>query len=306
MKKISFCLVSAILFLLLPERASAQTSFQRVSFLLTADYQTNIYSTNNGLTNVNSRIKEVVIATGNIVRAIAIDLEGTNWPIWAGSAIIREVNLTNGNEGIFLRKNGVQTNVSSFFGASFSNNFTAELTNQFPTLVNNYATVSFATNGLSAVVSYDATNAVSNLTATIVTNGVTNTFTNGVTNIVTNNYTLENPLVQGYVIMTGPTNFTTNYSRTSGTYFLSLNTTNLKFNLVGAGDGRLTAVAGRIGGVLYNARVNSEIIGIAGTFYLNTTSNIFDMGDNPPVSFTGPLRGTVFVGVPNFTALPGP
>ncbi len=89
-----------------------------------ADYQTNIFYTNlanpaGPLTNENSRIRTVLIATGNVVKALAVDLEGTNWTTWAGSVLVREVNLTNGNEGIFLRKNGIQTNVSSFFGGSF-------------------------------------------------------------------------------------------------------------------------------------------------------------------------------------------
>jgi len=119
----------------------AQTSIQRLAFSLVAEYQTNIFYTNTtestvSLTNESSYTHRAFLITSNVIKALAVDVDGPNWTNWLGSALVREVNLTNGAEGIFLRNNGVQTNVSSFFGGSFSNNFTAGLSNEFPGATN--------------------------------------------------------------------------------------------------------------------------------------------------------------------------
>ncbi len=276
----------------------AQTSIQRLTFSLLADYQTNIFYTNlanpaGPLTNENSRIRTVLIATGNVVKALAVDLEGTNWTTWAGSVLVREVNLTNGNEGIFLRKNGIQTNVSSFFGGSFSNNFTGELTNEFPALNTNWA-IAF-------------TNIITNVdTNGGITNIFTNVFTNSFTNSFSNNFSLETPLVRGALRMTDPTNTTTNVVTTAGLYFISLNTTNLKFNLLAVGDGAVTHVGGRVDGTFYERPVNYQLLGTAGFFDLNTTTNVFDEGINPPGYLTGTIRGTFSTLPPFFAEIPGP
>jgi hypothetical protein len=275
----------------------AQTSIQRLTFSLLAEYQTNIYSTNTAnpegpLTNENTDIRSILISTGNVIKALAVDVAGTNFTNWSsGGSLVREVNLTNGNEGIFLRANGNQTNVSSFFGMSCSNNFTGELTNEFPALNTNSAIV--------------FTNTVTNTNSGL-TYVFTNVFTNSFTNSFSNNFSFETPLVRGGLRMTDPTNITTNVVRTSGLYFISLNTTNLKFNLVAVGDGAVTNVAGRIDGTLYERDINSQYLGTAGSFYLNTTTNIYDAGTNPPVSLSGPMHGTFSVGPPWFSTIPGP
>jgi len=295
----------------------AQTSIQRLTFSLLGEYQTNIFYTNSDnppLTNEDSRTHTILIGTGSVIKALAVDLEGTNYSTWTGSELVREVNLTNGNEGIFLRKAGNQTNVSSFFGGSYSNNFTAGLSNAFPALNNNFANVIFGSNGVTDIITYTATNdianlaanGVTNLVASVVTNGVTNIFTNGVIQVVTNNFSLETPLVRGWRRMSDPTNTTTNFVTTAGLYFISLNTTNLKFNLMAVGDGAVTSVAGSIEGTPYERAVNSQYLGTAGFFYLNTTTNIFDTGANLPVSFTGPMRGTFSTTQPWFSTIPGP
>jgi hypothetical protein len=272
MNKIRFSFfVAGAALLLAAGGLHAQTSIQRLTFSLLAEYQTNIFYTNTTestvpLTNENSYIHHILIATGNVVKALAVDLDGTNWTNWAGSVLVREVNLTNGTEGIFLRKNGLQTNVSSFFGGSFSNNFsnnfTAGLSNAFP----------------------GATNFP----------GLTNTFMP------------QLQLGHGGVRMTGPTNTTTNILTTAGLYFISLNTTNLKFNLVAVGDGAVTNVFGYIDGALYERDINFQYLGAAGSFYLNTTTNVFDAGTNPPVYLTGPLHGNVSTTPPFFAIIPGP
>src|SRR5208282_2888143 len=134
----------------------------------------------------------------NVIKALAVDLEGTNFATWTGSFLVREVNLTNGNEGIFLRKAGKQTNVSSFFGLSYSNNFTGELTNEFPALNTNLAIV--------------FTNTVTNGGST---NMFTNVFTNSFASSFSNNFSLETPLVHGQFRMPDPTSTTTNIDTTS-------------------------------------------------------------------------------------------
>ena len=228
---------------------------------MVGDFQTNTITTNASGTLDRPRIHEFLFATGNIVRAIAIDLNGTNFGAatnWAGSVLLREVNLTNGNEGVFLLKNGMQTNVSSFFGGSFSNNFTGGLSNAFPVLGTGFTNFSFATNGFTDVFYYDSTNELTNLSLSVVANGVTTTFTNSDTNIFTNGFNLATPLVEGRVQTIG-TNSTTNFSRTAGLYYLSLNTTNIKFSVVGAGDGFITPVAGAISGVVYQRPIEREL-----------------------------------------------
>jgi hypothetical protein len=291
----------------------AQTSVQRLTFSLLGEYQTNVFVTNtsnpaSALTNENSYIRDILFGSGNVVKAIAVDLEGANWTNWAGAALVREVNLSNGSEGIFLRINGRQTNVSSFFGGSFSNNFTAELTNSFPVLNHTFASVVFAGNGITDAITYTDTNdianfvgdGITNLVASIATNGVTNVFTNGILQIVTNNFNLETPLVRGWVRMPTPTSTTTNFTATAGLYYISLNTTNLKFNLLAVGNGSVTNVSGQVDGVRYERAIASQFLGTAGAFYLNTTTNIFGAVGNPPVYLTGVMRGTFSTSQPGF------
>lgn len=254
---------------------NAQISVQRLTISLLASYQTNTFATNTSgaspLTNTYSKIKTVLIGTANVIKAIAVDAEGTNWSLWAGAELVREVNLTNGNEGIFLRKGTNNFNVSNYFVGSFSNNFTSGWSNAFPGATNHiYGQTNIAING------------------------------------VTNNAAPSFELVQGSIRMTGPTNFVTNDVKTDGLYFLSLNTTNIKFNVIGAGDGEVQTVAGHIDGTLFSRPVNSEVIGSAGTYFLNVTTNIFDTGTDTPVYVTGPVRGTVVVGTPNFSPITGP
>jgi hypothetical protein len=239
----------------------AQTSIQRLTFSLLGEYETNVLFTNTAnpagtVTNENAFIRDILIGTGNVIKALAVDLEGTNFATWTGGTLVREVNLTNGHEGIFLRKGGNQTNVSSFFGGSFSNNFMGEVTNGF-------------------------SGAASNFIPQLLLN-------------------------HGELRMSNPTNTTTNFLSTGGLYFVSLNTTNLKLNFVAVGDGTVTTVAGRINGTLYERAVESQFLGTAGTFYLNTTTNVYSAGSNAPVYLTGVLRGTFSTTPPSFSDIPGP
>ncbi len=254
---------------------SAQISVQRITISLLAEYQANTFATNTSsgapLTNTYSKIKTILIATGNVVKSIAIDMAGPNWTEWSGAELVREVNLTNGHEGIFLRKGTNNVNLSNYFSGTFSNNFTSGWTNGFPAATNNiYGQTNLTINGMS------------------------------------NNAAPSFELVRGVLRQTGTTNFTTNDVTTAGLYFLSLNTTNIKFSIVGSGDGTVQNVAGSISGTRYERAINSEIFGSVGTFLLNVTSNIFNTGTDSPAYVTGPLRGTIFVGTPNFSTITGP
>jgi hypothetical protein len=266
--RFSFFAVGAAL-LLATGSLHAQTSIQQITFALLAEYQTNTFYTNTAnptgaLTNEHSVIQYIAITTPQVVRAMLYDLYGTNWIDSLGAVLVREVNLTTGNEGVFLRRNGTNlANVSSFFGGSYSNNFTAGLTNAFPAATN------FA--------------------------GLTNTFMP------------QLEIDRGWRRMTADsTNITTNFVATGGLYFVSLNTTNIKFNLVAVGNGGVTNIAA---GTSFERAINWQLLGSAGSFYLNTTTNFLDNtndGDIPPVYLTGPIRGTFSTTPPIYSPIAGP
>jgi hypothetical protein len=121
----------------------AQTTAQTLTFSIICQYVTNVFSTNAaaGITNEDQMLTTVLLDSINIEKAIAIDLAGTNWEKdWYPFTIVREVNLTNGNEGIFLRHGTNQTNISErFFGLSFTNEFTSEVPSVF--VATNYTTL---------------------------------------------------------------------------------------------------------------------------------------------------------------------
>jgi hypothetical protein len=259
----------------------AQTSIQNLTFSLVGEFQTNTFTTNtSGGTPVSTNevlvVHPILFTTANVVKAIAVDLEGTNWDVegtdstnWNGARLVREVNLITGAEGIFLRKGTTQTNVSSFFGTSFTNNFTGDLSNYLG----------------------------------LVTNGFTNSFTNSIT---TNfNFPAQAAIIGGKVNFDPATN-TTNYNSSAGLYTLSFFTSNVQFNTFGVGSGLIANVRGRIGGTTYERLINSEAIGMAGAFYLNTPSNIFDLGTNLPAYIGGPLRGGITTGAGYFSDISGP
>jgi len=267
---------------------NAQTSIQSITLSLVGEYATNSYyinGTNAGTNNVQwssefTQIRPIIISTAGVKRTMAIDLLGTDYTIWNGSELVREVNLTNGNEGIFLRKGSKQTNVTTFFDGSSGSNFMAGLPGAFPALSNN----------------------ISGLTENVA--------------IYSNNYSLmtnisipQTQLTRGWLHRPdiSDTNvITTNYLSTAGVYFVSLDTTNIKFNVVGSGNGSATMVSGSVDGVLYQRSVDSEYMLCVGTFYLNLSTNFYGPGTVPPVFVTGPIRGTFAVGPPTFSEIPGP
>jgi hypothetical protein len=121
-------------------QVQGQTSAQNMTFSIICQYVTNTFGTNisTATTNEDQQIITVFINSANIARAIAIDLEGTNWnrggtnsTNWSGASLVYEQNLLTTNQGIYLRLDGRQTNVSSFFGGSLTNYFSHEVNNVF-------------------------------------------------------------------------------------------------------------------------------------------------------------------------------
>jgi hypothetical protein len=116
--------------------AQAQTSAQTMTFSIICQYVTNTYTTNASPPSItqNSHIVTVLLNSASLVKAMAVDIFGTNWmtnwPRWAGASIVYEQNLYSGNQGIFMRYQGRQMNVSSFFTNSFSSNGFANMFSQ--------------------------------------------------------------------------------------------------------------------------------------------------------------------------------
>jgi len=134
MKKMRYLfLVLALGFGLRAQRVQGQTAAQNMSFSIICQYVTNIYATNlsNQAINENQQLTTVLLNSHNLAKAVAIDLLGTNWVQWLGASFVYEENMLTSNQGIYLRINGKQTNVSSFFGDSFTNMFSQNVSNVF-------------------------------------------------------------------------------------------------------------------------------------------------------------------------------
>jgi hypothetical protein len=137
-------LVLALGLSLCSQRAQGQTSAQSMTFSIICQYVTNTYTTNlsTHTTNQDQRVQTVLLNSGNLVKAMAIDMFGTNWPKWQFASIVYEQNLESSNQGIYLRYQNKQTNVSSFFTNGLSTNGFANMFSQdVPGLFNgtNYA-----------------------------------------------------------------------------------------------------------------------------------------------------------------------
>ena len=100
----------------------------------------------------------------------------------------------------------------------------------------------------------------------------------------------------------------TNHQASAGLYFISLNTTNLKMNLLGAnfsflGNGVLTKFSGDEKGTKYSGEVQNEVISVVGSFSWNRGTNLLDISPGTNTFYSGPARGTVTVRAPNFSTL---
>lgn len=113
---------------------NAQSVQQNLGFSIMASLQregTNVVSP--GHTNYNYQLYPIFINKNNIVKAIALDVAGTNWGHWGGAAILRRINLATGEEAMFLSQGGTdETNVSQYFTNSLSATMTDSLTSGLP------------------------------------------------------------------------------------------------------------------------------------------------------------------------------
>jgi hypothetical protein len=135
MKKMrSLFLVLIVVFGLCAERAQGQTTAMTMTFSIICQYVTNTFTTNYSplVITEHTNVQTVLLNSANLVKAMAVDLFGTKWTNWSPATIVYEQNQITGNEGIFLRYLGKQTNVSQFFtnGLSpdgYSNTFSADV-----------------------------------------------------------------------------------------------------------------------------------------------------------------------------------
>jgi hypothetical protein len=267
MKLIGLIVSLAICLTAATHRAHGQIAQQNLSFSVVGQFQTNYYSTNTTTqtTNETAAIGGVMIVTSYVVKAIAIDLAGTGWTNWNGSKLLREINMNTGAEGIFLRKGNVQTNVSSFFGNSYSNEFRADVLNE----LGGFTNLVYYANGIET----NTTNSVYLGTFTTVSN---------------------NPTV-------------TNRIQSAGLFSVSLNTTNMKFNMLAFGNTTGEILTGRLDGTYYARWVDTLSAAGVGNYSINLNTNLF-FGRNlyETTNFVGgPAHGSFTCTGTSFSTLPG-
>jgi hypothetical protein len=127
-------LVLALGFCLRAQRVQGQVSEQLMTFSIVCQYVTNSLNVTNSKTKVVTHyddIQTVILNTGNVVKAIDLKLFTTNWMSWFPASVLYEVNLSTGNQGIYLRHAGIQSNISDLFGNSFTNMFSQNVNSVF-------------------------------------------------------------------------------------------------------------------------------------------------------------------------------
>ena len=165
-----------------------------------------------------------------------MDLVGSHWTNWSGASLVRktDLGLSPGAEGIFLVKGAAETNVSRFFGSSFTNNFTSDVVGSFVGITN--------------------------------FNNRTNL--NPITNSVESGFFITN---QSGAVTKITTNV--NSLGSSRLFYVALDTSSLQFNLLGFGSTATTELIGPIGATRYTNLVQTlEVAGI-GTFNWNVAAN---------------------------------
>jgi hypothetical protein len=295
-----FSAALGVCLIIAPASLRAQYAQQTLTFSLLGQYMypTNILVISNrtsaGTTNTefygDQVVNTVLITTGNVIKALAVDEEGTNWVKWIDAYLVLRTSLLDSSQAIYLTMGSGRTftnlNVSKYFNGSFSNNFTLDapyfyggLTNGF--LVNMDATnYSGWSNPLYATTSTNHTTATNHSTVTV-------------------------------------TNFGNSYNHAAAVLqYLSFSTTNLAFNLIGtslafAGNGNCwtATLVERVSGTnrIYQIEVPVQTTTAVGAFFFNTTSNLYGVvGTNIPAYFSGPVRGTFALSAPSVStnALP--
>jgi hypothetical protein len=235
------------------QRAQGQTAAQNMNFSIICQYITNTYTTNAGTVLTDQHLPTVLINSGNIVRAILVDTFWTNnsteWASnlsrWQGASIVYEENMTTHNQGIYLRVDNEQINVSQFFINSFSTNgyanmFAQDVTSAFAGMI--YPTV--LPYGYANVFSQDRTN-----------NYVDNDFPTNTLPLAGANSYGSSPAGLGY----------------DNLAYLTFTSSNTSFALFGYSQGLLVnTVYDQQGDV---GKVDKAEIVAAGTFSLNLSTN---------------------------------
>jgi|GEM_PF-1639744 hypothetical protein len=281
MKQVPFLIALCFGTMVAAMSAHGQISRQTLSFSIYAEYSTNKFSTNRatGLVTTNQVIKTALISTATVVRDIAVDLFGADYTNWTRASLLRETD-ADGHEGIFLYKASPPTNVnvSSFFSMSFKNDFTYGVTNNFTPITNMHNITDF-----SDVPDYNE----------IAPAPATNW--SAITNF---NFNVSNPIQEGdfEIEKHGTnteivTNFTVYAPASVSLCYISLNTANLQFNLIGYGTAGATLLIGRLGAA--PARYTNLVQTLTftcgvGTYRANLGANLLDPGPEDFVS--GPVH----------------
>jgi hypothetical protein len=279
MKKMRYLfLVLAFCFGLCAQRAPGQTVHQNLTSSIIFQYVTNYVNVTNTTTKVvNSyeQLDTVLINTANVAKAIALQKFTTNWAQWSPADIFYEVNLNTGNQGIYLARSGIQTNVSDFFGNSFTNLFSQNVNTVF--------------SGTNFAASLPLGGDKNDNTATMITN-ITQfanlaymTFSATNTNTVNNNTNLAFDLFgysQGQVVLAG-----------------------------GYLDGKLYQMylpEGEIVGAgTFTLNLTTNVFGVIINNYTNTFGVVTTNYGNSQTNYTGVAHGTVYIGPPVYSSTLG-
>jgi hypothetical protein len=143
MKRIGFLFAGLVLiFSLMAIDARAQSTRQTIAFSVLAEYETETNDVPSDPTLTDQYFHLLLITGANVVKAIAVDQFGKpNWTNWSAATIVRRVNLTTGDERIYLNNGGTnEVDVSSYFSGSYVSNFTSGVSNAFPAATNNFDT----------------------------------------------------------------------------------------------------------------------------------------------------------------------
>lgn len=257
----------------------AQSVQQRITFNVTGTdirtFATNQLGDDTDIVRIAHR--NIYITKNNLVKAIALDVEGgPAWTNWRGAKLLRRINLETTNQAMFLSLNGRETNVSRFF---FTSNFTSGFFSGAPT----------------------------NLT-TIITNLAG-------TNAETMGFTLTNPVSSMLVTNVAGVPTGTNYIASFGLTSFSVATTNLSINLIGANLGAfengfvdtVDTVGTNTSGPL---ELPSAIYSVIGTVYVNLTTNPFTTNQAENLSnavfVTGPVTGNMTIWRPVNSTISAP
>lgn len=285
MKKLQHLLLVLILgFAWSGQRVEGQTLAQAMTFAVICQYATNTYYTNASGEIVQDKMATTAyIDSANIVKAIAVQDFPTNWPKYAASALYYQVNVVNGNQGIFMRGAWGQTNVTSYFTGT--NVFPGECIGSFINTPEDWFTA-FATNAFVG------------------------------TNIAGTNI----PVIGGlnyFASTKSSTPFASNNISEYTLAYLTFATSNTAFNLFGYSQGKLLTVLHTVGGTQYTNYLNEALISGAGTFSLNLGTNFLFRYSGETVTngaivstvvtnviapqiYTGVAHGTVHFGAPIF------